>query len=103
VDPGAGFARVTMARIRAEMETLEEKSIWRPFVSLAWKLSATAALALVLLVTFDVKRHDNRLDQDELAIMAANEAPELLSDEGRQPSNRDEMLILMAEEGHAKH
>jgi hypothetical protein len=35
--------------------------------------------------------------------MAANEAPELLSDEGRQPSNRDEMLILMAEEGHAKH
>ena len=102
-DPGAGFARVTMARIRGEMETLEEKSIWRPFVSLAWKLSATAALALVLLVTFDVKHQNSRLNQDELAIMAANESPELLSDEGRQPSNRDEMLILMAEEGHAKH
>jgi anti-sigma factor RsiW len=102
-DPGPGFARVTMARIRAEMETLEEKSIWRPFVALAWKLSATAALALVLLVTFDVQQRNNRLDQDELAIMAANEAPELLSDEGRQPSNRDEMLILMAEEGHGKH
>jgi anti-sigma factor RsiW len=102
-DPGPGFARVTMARIRGEMETLEEKSIWRPFVALAWKLSATAALALVLLVTFDVKQRNNRLDQDELAIMAANEAPELLSDEGRQPSNRDEMLILMAEEGHGKH
>jgi anti-sigma factor RsiW len=102
-DPGPGFARVTMARIRGEMETLEEKSIWRPFVALAWKLSATAALALVLLVTFDVKQRNNRLDQDELAIMAANEAPELLSDQGRQPSNRDEMLILMAEEGHGKH
>jgi len=102
-DPGPGFARVTMARIRGEMETLEEKSIWRPVVALAWKLSATAALALVLLVTFDVKQRNNRLDQDELAIMAANEAPELLSDEGRQPSNRDEMLILMAEEGHGKH
>ena len=102
-DPGPGFARVTMARIRGEMETLEEKSIWRPFVALAWKLSATAALALVLLVTFDVQQRNNRLDQDELAIMAANEAPELLSDEGRQPSNRDEMLILMAEEGHGKH
>jgi anti-sigma factor RsiW len=102
-DPGPGFARVTMARIRGEMETLEEKSIWRPFVALAWKLSATAALALVLLVTFDVRQRNNRLDQDELAIMAANETPELLSDEGRQPSNRDEMLILMAEEGHGKH
>ena len=97
-DPGAGFARVTMARIRGELETLEEKSIWRPFVSLAWKLSATAALALVLLVTFDVQHHHNRLDRDELAIMAANETPELLSDEARLPSNRDETLILMAEQ-----
>ena len=102
-DPGSAFARVAMARIRSEMENREERSIWRPFVSLAWKLSATAALALVLLVTFDVKHRNSRLNQDELAIMAANESPELLSDEGRQPSNRDEMLILMAEEGHAKH
>ena len=102
-DPGAGFSRVVMARIRGEMETLEEKSIWRPFVSLAWKLSATAALALALLVTFEVKHRDNRLDQDELAIMAANDTPELLSDEARLPSNRDETLILMAEEGHGKH
>src|ERR1700678_337374 len=103
VDPGAGFARVTMARIRSEMESLEEKSIWRPFVSLAWKLSATAALALVMLVTFDARRHENLQNQNEFAIIAANELPELLSDEVRPPSNRDETLILMAEEGNAKH
>jgi len=102
-DPGAGFSRVVMARIRSEMESLEEKSIWRPFVSLAWKLSATAALALVMLVTFDARRHENLQNQNEFAIIAANELPELLSDEVRPPSNRDETLILMAEEGNAKH
>jgi anti-sigma factor RsiW len=102
-DPGAGFSRVVMGRIRREMENREEKSIWRPFVSLAWKLSATAAVALVMLVTFDTRSHERLRNQDELAMIAANETPELLSDEARQPSNRDEVLILMAEGGNAKH
>ena len=102
-DPGAGFSRVAMARIRNEMENREEKSFWRPVVSLAWKLSATAALAVVVLVTFDTRRHQNRVSQDEFAVVAADEAPELLSDEARLPSNRDETLILMAEGSNAKH
>jgi hypothetical protein len=102
-DPGVGFSRIVMARIRGEVENREEKSIWRPFVSLAWKLSATAAVVLVMLVTFDARRHDDLQDRNELAIIAANETPELLSDEARQPSNRDEVLILMAEGGNAKH
>ena len=102
-DPGPGFSRIVMARIRGEMENREAKSIWRPFVSLAWKLSATAALALALLVTFDVRHHDNSEYQNELAVVAANEAPELLSDEARLPSNRDETLILMAETHNGKH
>jgi hypothetical protein len=102
-DPGAGFSRIVMARIRSEMESREEKSIWRPFVSLAWKLSATAALALVVLVTFDTRQHESRQSQDEFAVVAANEAAELLSDEARLPANRDETLILMAEGSNAKH
>jgi hypothetical protein len=85
------------------MESREEKSIWRPFVSLAWKLSATAALALVVLVTFDTRQHESRQSQDEFAVVAANEAAELLSDEARLPANRDETLILMAEGSNAKH
>jgi anti-sigma factor RsiW len=101
-DPGVGFSRIVMARIRSEMEGREEKSIWLPFVSLAWKLSAMAALALVMLVTFDARRHENRQSRDEFAIMAATEAPELLSDEARLPSNRDETLIMMAEDVNAK-
>lgn len=102
-DPGSAFARVAMARIRSEMESQEERSIWRPFVSLAWKLSATAALALVMLVGFDARQQSSRRTQDEFAIVAANEVPGLLTDDSRPPSNRDETLILMAEEGHAKH
>ena len=104
-DPGAGFSRMVMARIRSEMESREEKSIWRPFVSLAWKLSATAALALVMLVTFDVRHHGDLQNQtqNEFAVVAANDEPELLSDEARLPSNRDETLILMAEGQNAKH
>jgi predicted anti-sigma-YlaC factor YlaD len=104
-DPGPGFSRMVMARIRVEMEKREEKSIWRPFVALAWKLSATAALALVMLVTFDARRHGNleTQTQNEFAVIAANEAPELLSDEARLPSNRDETLILLAEDHNAKH
>ena len=104
-DPGPGFARVVMARIRNEMDSREDKSIWRPFVSLAWKLSATAALALVVLVTFDVRQHSIDVrNQNEMAIVADNDAPELLSDEARLPANRDEMLILMAETNdYAKH
>lgn len=102
-DPGTGFSRIVMARIRGEMEKREAKSIWRPFVSLAWKLSGVAALALVLLVTFAVRRHDNSQYQNEFAAVAANDAPELLSDEARLPSNRDETLILMAETHNGKH
>jgi anti-sigma factor RsiW len=102
-DPGSAFARVAMARIRSEMENREERSIWRPFVSLAWKLSATAALALVMLVGFAARQQSSRNTQDELAMVAANDVPGLLADDSRLPSNRDETLILMAEEGHAKH
>ena len=73
-----------------------------PIAVSPWPARAFVVL-LVLLVTFDVKHREGRLDQDELAMMAANQTPELLSDEGRQPTNRDEVLILMAEEKPGKH
>jgi anti-sigma factor RsiW len=101
-DPGSAFARVAMARIRSEMENREERSIWRPVVSLAWKLSATAALALVMLVGFNARQQGRRATQDEMAIVAANDTPGFLTNDERLPSNRDEVLILMADEGHAK-
>jgi anti-sigma factor RsiW len=102
-DPGSAFARVAMARIRSEMENREERSIWRPFVSLAWKLSATAALALVMLVGFDARQQSVRNTQDQVEMAAISDVPGLLSDDAQLPTNRDETLILLAEENHAKH
>src|SRR6202035_3714626 len=37
-DPGPGFSRVMMARVRQELSSLsEQKSVWQPFVSLTWR------------------------------------------------------------------
>ena len=69
-DPGPGFSHLVMARIRAELHLNEGKSIWQSFVSVAWRFAATAAFALVLLVTFDVSRH-NQLQQDQ-SLLATN-------------------------------
>src|SRR5271156_841106 len=55
-DPGAGFSRIVMARIRQELQSSEGKSIWRPFVSVGWRFAVTASFALVLLVSFELGR-----------------------------------------------
>src|SRR5271156_4139595 len=39
-DPGAGFSRIVMARIRQQQQS-EGKSIWRPVVSVAWRFAAS--------------------------------------------------------------
>src|SRR6202050_3368397 len=67
-DPGAGFSRIVMARIRQELQTREGKSIWRPVVSVAWRFAASAAFALLMPLSFDLGRH--RQLQSDHAIMA---------------------------------
>jgi hypothetical protein len=84
-DPGAGFSRIVMARIRQELLSGESKSIWRPVVSVAWRFAATAAFALVLLVSFDLGRHSQFVP----------ERPSL-------PANRDDVLLMMADTSHGK-
>lgn len=99
-DPGPGFSHMVMARIRAELHLHEGKSIWQPFVSLAWRFAATAAVALVILVSFDVGRH-NQLRQDQ-SLLATNRLPELVPDQSPVPTNSDEVLLMMAETNHGK-
>ena len=101
-DPGPGFARLVMARIRAEGEAAAStKSIWQPFVSLAWRFAATAALAAVVLLAYDASSHTQA--QEEMAVMLADEPHDLVSDAGRPPQTRDEILLMMAESNHGKH
>lgn len=98
-DPDPGFSHVVMARIRTALQLHEGKSIWQSFVSLAWRFAATATVALVMLVSFDVVRH-NQWQEDSL--MATNKLPELVPDQSPVPANSDEVLLLMAEANHGK-
>jgi predicted anti-sigma-YlaC factor YlaD len=99
-DPGPGFSHMVMARIRAELHLHEGKSIWQPFVSLAWRFAATAAVALVILVSFDIGRH-SQLQQDQ-SLLATNRLPELIPDQASVPTSSDDVLLLIAETNHGK-
>jgi anti-sigma factor RsiW len=101
-DPGSGFARITMARIRqAERDRADEKSIWSPFVSLAWKFAATSAVAIALLITFDVSRHHG-VAADGSYLAAADDSG-LFSDSAYAQSDREEFLLAPGAEGtHGK-
>src|SRR5579862_9133316 len=100
-DPGPGFSRMMMARVRQELSRLnEQKSIWQPFISVAWRFAATATLALAVLVTFDAVRHNTALT--EMASMRATQSRELFPDPGRLPANRDEVLMMVADTNHGQ-
>ena len=99
-DPGPGFARITMARIRqAESERADEKSIWSPFVSLAWKFAATAGVALALVLTFDISQHRASMDGTYLS---PSDDTGLFSDVNYSSNDRDDFLISTTDGNHGK-
>ena len=101
-DPGPGFARLVMARIRAEQDRAAgDKSIWRPFVSVAWRFAAAASLAVIALVTYTSTLHSR--PQDNVAQLRATRPRDLVSDAGNPPDSRDEILMMMAETNHGKN
>ena len=100
-DPGPGFARQVMARIRVEQARAAEKSIWRPFITVAWRFAAGAALAVVALVSYDAAF--NSPENPDLAVLNTPQSRDLISDGGAPPSTRDEILLMMAETNHGKH
>ncbi len=103
-DLGPGFSRVVMARIREEMSRRgEQRSLWQPFISLAWRFAATATLALALLVTFDAVLHARYERQPNLAYAPATETRDLFPDPATPPANRDEVLMMVADTNHGKH
>jgi anti-sigma factor RsiW len=100
-DPGPGFAHLTMARIRQarelENQRAEEKSIWNPFVSLAWKFAATSAVAVALLLSFGVT-HNPKTGPDG-SYMSSSDDAGLFSDAGYQHSDREDFLLPEGGEG----
>lgn len=102
-DPGPGFSRNAMARIRAELASAAgERSIWNPFVTLAWRFAATATLALAVLLTYDAGWHSQ--PQPNLASIARqSESREIFSDPASPPENRDDVLMMVVGPSHGKH
>lgn len=102
-DPGPGFARGVMARIRVDKDVRAERGFWQPLISMAWRFAATATLALAVLVAYDTTSHT----QPPVAMTASAEAgrlPDIFSpDPARVPTSRDEVLMMVAENEHGKH
>jgi anti-sigma factor RsiW len=100
-DPGPGFPRVVMARIRTELETPREtRGLWQLFVSVAWRFAATAALALFVMVTVEVAQHQ-RQPQSNVASIRSSEVRDLFTtDADRVPATRDDVLLMVAETEH---
>jgi Putative zinc-finger len=100
-DPGPAFARVVMARIQAghDRETAEG-SYWQPFVTLAWRFAGTAALVLVMLLTYDARLHSQ--PQPAVASARTGDVHELFSDPSRPPASRDEVLWMMTDVNHGQ-
>ena len=101
--PGPGFARTVISRARIEQERAAVGAgLWQPFVSLAWRFAATATLALAILLTYAVA--GLRTPQAEVAVVGPAELHDIFSpDPTRAPADRDEVLMMVAESGHANH
>jgi hypothetical protein len=67
---------------------------------MAWRFAATAVLALVVLGSFDLGRH-NQWQQDQ-SLVATNKLPELVPEQNSVPNSSDDVLLLMAERDHGK-
>lgn len=96
-EPGAEFWPRVEASIRGQME--KQHHFWRPLEVLAWRLSWSAGLALVLLgaylATSALFRHEGQKPQE-------TEIREIFPDPVRQPADRDEVLLTLAENGHGR-
>jgi anti-sigma factor RsiW len=107
--PEPQFARLVMARIRADESARAEENVsfWRPFVSLSWRFAATAAVALVLLVGYDVV--GNRSSVQGVAIANQTEAsqtetPGIFTPEPASSlATRDDVLVMVAETNYGSN
>jgi anti-sigma factor RsiW len=101
-EPDPGFARRTIAAIRAEERALEEeKSFWRPLEVLAWRVALSAALAVALLVVY--ARSAPVVYSPQAQVMARETSePELFNDPGRTPITGDDVFMLTTDTSHGK-
>jgi predicted anti-sigma-YlaC factor YlaD len=102
-DLGPGFARMVMARIRAEQqESTGAIGVWQLFVSLGWRFAATATLAVAVLLAYDVTL--GKPIQVNVASARPAEVHDIFApDPAGVPASRDEILMMVAETSHGNH
>jgi anti-sigma factor RsiW len=98
-DPGPGFARLVMARIRTEREE-RQRGLWQQIIPFAMRFAATAALVFLGLITYEFSSRNQV--RTEVAQVRATEVRDLFPDPGMAPENRDEVLMMVAEQNHGK-
>ena len=99
-DPGPGFARLVMARIRTEAVQRAQKSIWRPVVTFAWRFAMTATVALALLVAYASRRPEQVTSN--VAQMRSGDLLSDPSDPVGPPTSGDDVLRMVANTDHGK-
>lgn len=90
-----------MARIRSEEVARQPRGFWQPFVSLGWRFAATAALALVGMVTYDVTSHQ-AASEPAAPVAQAQLRDMFTTDANSVPANRDEFLLVSADSENGK-
>jgi predicted anti-sigma-YlaC factor YlaD len=97
-EPTPAFARIVMARIRAEEEKQHPASFWEPFVSLAWKFATTAALALVVMLAYASHGNTSQASNTSVAaVTTANDLQDLLMPTSSVPVSRTELTQMVTE------
>lgn len=98
-DPGLSFARMVMARIDVADHGIQgQKSFWRPFEALAWRLAFSAALVLAFLFAYGIQINSEvpatpsavSIQQRDIIAVPVSTAT----------SNGDEILMAAAEHRH---
>jgi predicted anti-sigma-YlaC factor YlaD len=89
MDPGPGFARLVMARIRTEANERAQKSISAPVATFAWRFAMTATVAVALLMAY-ASRRPEQVSPD----VAQMHPGDLLSDPAA-PASRDDVLRMV--------
>jgi len=96
-DPGPGFVRMVMARIDvAERWMKEQRSFWRPFEALAWRLAFSAALVLAFLFAYGI-RLSHQQQTAGPAVVSTQQQDIFTVPASTGPVNNDQVLLAIAD------
>lgn len=105
-DPGPAFTRNVMASVRFEQYAAQEEraKFWEPVISLAWKLATTAALVLVMMLTYASRNSNSPVDDVASVSIQSDDLSDLFAPgHSSVPDTRWELFIAPAEAENGRH